>query len=351
MSVEDLTLDLLERVRLVLCGASVIDWFRLGFRDPVDVREFLQVNGFDLDDPVDVLRVRSLLAMAADYLERALQIHVDRELWAPRFIEDSFLAASRLDHPQQREACILLKLVHTINHYEARELRLNLALSEVQVFGLVEGQVARGIRAMISDGYPIELFQGSRKSRESTITKLLSKRRATAAEILDHLRFRIVVRELDDIPVVIAAMTQRLIAFNYIVPEETTNDVLDFGEYIRRHPHLRVLQPELQWGASLERQDRLRRAQNECSSADFRMLNFVVDLPVRIDGAVNLSDYSHLGHLGRLVFLNVEFQVFDKRTWDANEANAAASHSAYKERQRERVRQRLIHGISHDSDD
>ncbi len=346
------TVGLIEQVRLILRGGSVIDWYRMGFETEDEVRDFLRVNGVDTEVPEDVRRLRALLRMANEYLSTTLDLKIPKRLWAPSDPTVPFLAASQPSSPggkrgsdDQTDACILLKTVHTIHHLEARELRLSLALSELDIFALVERRVARAMTEIQALGYAIVVMTGSRKTRQSVITKLLSKRRATATEILDRLRFRVICETTDDVVSVLAEMTRHLFPFNYAVPEETTNDLLDFSSWFDRHVASGELERRLQFDLELERKDPLRRDHNECSATEFRMLNFVVDLPVRIDHLMDRPENAHLRHLGRIVFLNVEFQMFDRLSWDRNERNEATSHTAYKERQRERVRQRLTVGI------
>lgn len=341
----DLTLGMCEQIRLILRGGSVIDWYRLRFDSIEDVRGFLRVNSFDLDEPRNVERLRTVYRKANEYLSSTLSMPIARELWEPIEVEYPFIVASTNNGELQQQACILLKLVHTINHYEARALRLKVALSELEVFGLVEQRVANGMNIIRELGYPIELFKGSRKTRESTITKLLSKRRADAAVILDRLRFRVIVTNNYDIPCLLAEMNRSMLPFNYVVPEETTNDIIDFRRFFESLDHLQRFKNELQFDLELEAVDPLRREFNECSADDFRMLNFVVDFPISIHHIMDREENAHLRHLGHIVFLNVEFQIFDKATWDQNEANPGTSHEAYKERQRERVRDRLLYGL------
>lgn len=338
-------MGLLEGVRLILRGGSVIDWHRLGFDTAPEVRRFLAVNGFLPDDPEDVAQVRSLLRHAKAYLAGELHMKIAEDLWNPKELETPFLIASDMNHRWQAKACIMLKVVHTINHMQARELRFGLSLSENEIFELVDDKVTRSMRGMELAGYPIVHFSGGRKTQESTITKLLSKRRATAAQILDRVRFRVIVEHADDLPVVLAEMTRRLVPYNYVVPEETTNDIIDFPQYVARLPQLAPHLGSLQYDLKLENSGPVRRDVNECSAEAFRMLNFVIDWPLRITEVMQRSENAHLQHLGRIVFLNVEFQMFDRATWSANELNSTASHDAYKERQRKRVRARLLGAV------
>lgn len=344
------TIDFLERVRLILRGGSVIDWYRLGFETAEEVREFLEVNGHDVDDAADQQRVRALLKEAASYLRSELDLDVPTSLSEPDTLDWPFLVASRRssdpkESADQRTACILLKLVHTMNHLEARELRLALALPEVEVFARVEARVGDSMRRLQQEGLPILRFDMSRKARDSTITKLLSKRRATAAQILDRLRFRVLVEQRSDIPSALAAMTRLLVPYNHVIPEESSNNLIDFPSFARSIPRLRPWLGGLQFRLDLEREDPLTRDFNECSADEFRMINFVVDVPVRVDDVVARPEHAHLGGLGRIVFVNAEFQIYDLTTWQNNERNTAASHDAYKARQKERVRERLHEGL------
>lgn len=342
---DELTLGMAEQIRLILRGGSVIDWYRLRFDNLQDARNFFSVNKFDISDPYDEARVRSVYKMAREYLSNELSIEIHESLWNPEHVTDPLLVAAGEIGPLQRQACILMKIVHTINHCEARELRLSLPLSELEVFGLVEAEVKVAMDQLVNLGYPIVQFTSSRKTRASTITKLLSKRRATAADILDRLRFRVIVESVADVPCLLVELNRILLPFNYVIPEETTNDLIDFRKFFGGIKQLQAQQDELQFDLELEVADPLRPDVNECSADEFRMLNFVIDLPVRIDEIMERPENAHLVDLGKIVFVNVEFQIFDKNAWETNESNPSSSHDAYKERQQQRVRERLMHGL------
>ena len=82
---------------------------------------------------------------------------------------------------------------------------------------------------------------------------------------------------------------------------------------------------------------------NEFSGRDYRVLNFVVDLPVRIDDLIPPLD-PMADELGRVVFSLVEFQVMDQATAKQNE-EGDSSHERYKRRQLQRVLRRLSRGL------
>ena len=79
---------------------------------------------------------------------------------------------------------------------------------------------------------------------------------------------------------------------------------------------------------------------NEFSGSDYRMINFIVDYPVRLpEGRFG----KHGFELGRVVFLMVELQIVDEETARHNEEGENAHH-LYKERQYKVVVSRLKRG-------
>ncbi|MEM6295822.1 MAG: TIGR04552 family protein, partial [Myxococcota bacterium] len=76
---------------------------------------------------------------------------------------------------------------------------------------------------------------------------------------------------------------------------------------------------------------------NEFSGRGYQILNFVADLPVRVE---ELFEEPPVGR-GSVVFVLAEFQVVDLARRDANETGEN-SHQNYKHRQYQRVRERLL---------
>ena len=80
------------------------------------------------------------------------------------------------------------------------------------------------------------------------------------------------------------------------------------------------------------------------SDESYRVIHFVVDLPIRLpDETMELAPPSAWA-LGPIVFVLCEFQIVDQATEQANE-QGEASHEKYKERQRHAVKRRLKIGV------
>ena len=339
------TLEDLEAVRLLLRGGSIVDWHRLDMRDHDEVDRFLRANEFDPTRERDVARLENLRSEAVDYLVRNFAFRLPDEVAERVPARDLFLIASRRTK-RQIYACIVLKVMHIIHHLAGRELLFRLPISDDDLFRLVQAKVVRIVEEIRASGHPIIELEWSRKPRDSLVTKLLAKRSTLAASIYDKTRFRLVLRDREDILPVLIELTHRLIPFNYVVPNESVNDIIAFRKSVQDSPTLARLAAGLQGDIGLEeRQVGAQAGMNEFSGPGYRIINFVADLPVRVDDFLSrIADPGYSEH-GPIVFVLTEFQIVDAKTAHENETGEN-SHERYKERQAARVKQRLLRGLA-----
>lgn len=330
---ELLTFDL-EAVRLVLSGSSVIDWARLELHDLSSAHEFLAAHEFDLTDAASRARTEAIKNAAIAFLRRNFDFPVPRPV-AQADVAELLILASARGH-RQVCACTILKVIHIIHHLEARELLFLLPISDQDVFHLAEQKVRRVIGGMMARDLPIVEFVGGRKNKDSLYTKLLSKRETHAAQIYDKLRFRIVTRGPDDIFPVLGYLMRQLCPFNYVVPGESTNTLFDFRAYLARNGRLSEMLSRIQPLADDAGGDN----DNVFSAPSYRVIHFVVDMPVRLTDEILEVAPPAAWSLGRVVFAQAEFQIVDRDTEQANELGEA-SHDAYKLRQKQAVMRRL----------
>ena len=233
---------------------------------------------------------------------------------------------------------MLLKVMHIIYHLDARELRTTLAVSDNDIFSLVEESVTRMFDELRTAGVPVVEFSWSRKTKESQVTKLLLKKETSAARVFDRLRFRLIVRHAADLVPTLRILLHRCIPFNYVVPGQTVNTLIDLES-------LKVLHEDgfdTEEGAPVPDTTAVSGvlpAANEFSGQSFRLLNFIADLPVRVDALLPPGNCQEGRHC--VVFVTAEFQIMDKGTAEANE-QGENSHAQYKHRQHQHVRVRLL---------
>jgi uncharacterized protein (TIGR04552 family) len=329
----ELTLADVDAVRLLLRGESVVDWHRLSFSEHAEVDRFLRLNEFNPESDEEMGRLEDLRADSVDYLSRAFAMAIPDEVAADLPARDLFLVASS-HGPHQKWACVVLKVMHIIHHISGRAGLLKLPVSDEIIFREIELKVMQVVEQLRQAGAPLAEWEWSRKSRDSQITKLLAKRSTLAASIYDKLRFRLIVPTHKDLIPMLATLTRQLIPFNYVVPGESLNLLVDLDDVIRA-----------QAVATTEGRERAAARQrpsptlNEFSGPNYRIINFVADLPLRIDRLLPRGEIPP--DLAHVIFVLTEFQIADKATALQNESGAS-SHEAYKARQHERVRLRLF---------
>jgi uncharacterized protein (TIGR04552 family) len=324
-ALSELTLADIDAIRLLLRGDSVIDWHRLNYADHAEVDRFLRLNEFDPDSDDEMARLEDTRSDAVEYLSRAFAMAIPDEVAGDLPARDLFLVASS-HGPHQKWACVVLKVMHIIHHINGRAGLLKMSVSDEIIFREIELKVMQVVEQLRAAGAPLTEWEWSRKPRDSQITKLLAKRSTLAANIYDKLRFRLIVPTPDDLVPMIATLTRQLIPFNYIVPGESVNQLLDLQQISQER--LGSIGPTPS-----------ENPYNEFSGPEYRIINFVADLPLRVERLLPHSevppDNTHV------VFVLTEFQIADKATALRNESGAS-SHEAYKARQNERVRMRLF---------
>jgi len=335
----------LEEVRLILQGGSVVDWRRLSFRTYDEVDDYLRLCLFRPDQPNDEARIREILDEAVEYLRTVFRYRVTSVVANPARVHDLFLIASGVGENARwrRIACIVLKVMHTIFHTDSREMLFRTPISSEEFAGMVDQRVRQVMERLEGPESPVISFSGSVKSRQSMITKLLAKRESVAAQIFDKVRYRIVTRSDRDILPMLNFLTSNLFPFNFAVPAQTQNNLVSLSRVLDSTPELRVHAERMQ--SHLEDGYAYGTTINEYSGEGYRILNFVADVPVRLDEHLcSLDGNRRLPIRPEIAFAPVEFQIVDQRTAEQNEVGDN-SHERYKQRQATRVLRRLSRGL------
>lgn len=325
----------LAALRLILFGESAIDLPRLWFHDAIAVDDFIRLNGFDTDNPLDLDRLGELHHEATVYLTDVHKYRLPLQIEQPEAIHSLFLAAASPTLTKlQRFACMTLKTMHIMHHISGRELLFNTAISEAQLFESLNSRVFLAIDQMRAAGIGVCEFAAGKKSKMSLTTKLMAKRTNLATHIFDRLRFRIVVASRDDLIDTLIYLTRFLVPFNYVLPEQSQNGILTAEDMTRvlgiSHDVVRQV-----WraDADTQRMQRQTAQANEFSGPGFRTISFIADIPLRIDSAAPHATPA-------ITFVQTEIQLVDQETARKNERGDSA-HVQYKKRQKSRVRTRL----------
>jgi uncharacterized protein (TIGR04552 family) len=340
--VHSLSLAELEQVRLVLRGGSVVDWYRLRFEGPDDVRAFLRTCEADVEDPRDHARLERLRDEATRYLTEEHSYKLPPEVLNCEVFDLFLFASEKKGRRRDRFfACLLLKVMHIVHHIEARELAHRIPLSAAATSQLLVDKFDRFAQRLADEGFPLHHYVGGQKTTTSLLTKLLVKKEHHAATIHDRVRFRFIVNHPKDIIDLVSRLTGRLVPFNYVAPGQTVNHLINFTAFVESHSAHRAVAPDLQ--LELGQEEQSMRPVNEFSGPSYAVVNFVVDVPLRVPDEALLSLASDDADLGRVVFSLAEVQIVDVATDEKNE-QGENRHERYRARQLAIVRERLERG-------
>jgi uncharacterized protein (TIGR04552 family) len=323
----------LAALKMALFGESVVDLSRVWFNSRESVNAFLRLAAFDTDNPLDMARLHELHHEAVVYLTDVHRYRLPLQIEQPPEIHDLFLAAGS---PQlgrvQRFACMTLKVMHIMHHVSGRELLFNTAISEAQLFDRLNNRVFHTIDKMRASGIKVQEFAAGKKSRASLATKLLAKRNNLATHIFDKLRFRVVVGNRDELVMTLLYLLRNLVPFNYVLPEQSQNNIITADDLVRALG-LSTQSVQRHWEMMASLTPVVRPPPNEFTADTYRCINFVADIPMRIDDVAPNSAPA-------IGFVQTEIQLVDQETAKINE-RGESSHALYKKRQRARVRSRL----------
>lgn len=328
----------LELVRTVLRGGSVLDWHRLNITTKEEAFELIRVNELDPLDPLDLEYIESVKAEAIDYLKTVFNFPVPYVIKNASVVDILLLASKKKGH-HQLCACILLKVMHIIHHYRGREARKLLPVSDNELFRVVELKVYREVGKLLALHKPVVEFTGSRKDHYSVYTKIMAKDNDIAIQLYDKLRFRIITNTLDDIIPVLNYLLRHLIPFHYVIPGASVNTLVRFKTFCISHSPLDNLFYELGYDTEFE-DELLPDIDNKFSHPQYRIVHFVVDMPVRISYLIKdlYGDFAFIDE--PVTFAVTEFQICDRESEKLNEIGET-SHFKYKERQKKEVEHRL----------
>ncbi len=338
----------IEGIRQVLQGTSIIDSIGFFFVSEAEIRSFLKVNGFDLNSPTDRNRIYVLYKRANRYMKEELGLDVPDIVRDPSEIELLFYNLNlnnrnKNNNKMRQNACMSLKIMNVLNHVDAGKLKMKIPLSDKEMFALIEDRIIEAVDLLSQDKQiGLVSFVGGKKKEYSMVTKLLCKKETLAAQIFDKLRYRLVVESIENIPFVLRGLFHTLIPYNYVVPNQTRNNLVDVLEcllpFVMQLPD--DIAKRIKFAIKKGKKEYAPPFVNEFSGQTYRIINFICELPLIVTKSMCLLDETLLDKYGRIIYVQVEFQLVDVKT-DLQNNSGENSHERYKNRQKEKVLKRL----------
>lgn len=337
-------------------GASAIDLGGLTLRNADDARQFAREYGFDVDRPAVMAHIqrahREAVAFIAETFLDGRADRIPQEIAAPDDVLRLLVYASRQARQNRLRrawACAVLKVMHGV-FYIDNDLKLR-HFDEIrrQVFDGLDAVLQRhGDQYLLSDGelrLPlVHVERKNNKGRHSILLKLLQKAAYVAADVCDHLGLRLVFATRFECLLALQVLQRaHLVSVTNVVSHRIRNNLIDLDLARRCHERHRAeleaadtypadllasIDAEMAAAASA-----FPEVDNPHSAASYRSLQITLRKMIQLDPGD--------GGEGQSFFFDYEIQLLDRDSYQGSLVGPA-SHAAYKQRQVETARARVL---------
>lgn len=372
------------------------------FKDLEAADLFLKAYGYDLSDPIEAAELKGTIQEAVRFIRRyflkpenpdGLDLEVPKKFSESVEIQDLLMSANSNQNPMLRNwACAILKVVHTISHMD-RDLRHNYFTEiQKQIFDRFYKYLHRSAEGQLYmgrfEGDPlrvnlIEFQTKPKKSRESTLMKLLHKPESVAEEVFDRVGLRLVTKtRVDSVRVIHFLDQARVVVSANIKPSRSRNTLIDTADLQKKIQDViaaeqipQSLEGELEFLKTLEDiQTRdYQTGQNPFRSEHYRAIQFTCRQLIKIKNPVadqvrelkglikNFSASEDSAKLLQAVeridlrfspkvvrfFYPYEVQVMDEESYHENEKGRSA-HGEYKKAQQQAAMVRVMGALANE---
>ena len=332
-------------IRIALEGRSFIDIKRIHIDDLDEADAFLNSYGFNMNDPND----RSELFD----LKQEAQLLIEEELLKPGeviphdILDISDVRQLLLDASQPRlrrhaQWCGgLLKVIHTLAHsYSYLNDVYHRSIRE-QILKRFQPHLKETSDGVWLGDIPLVKFEmRPEKTRRSVAMKLLHKAENVSADIFDWIGIRFITKNKAQVLDVLAYLrNQYLIAYANLKPSRTRNTLLDL-DWLKKQSTSGKSTEQIKLAMESQPYPSLATASsdNPFSSIAYHSIQFTCRQRIKIE---------HDSQLLRF-FFPFEIQIMDNASYQ-NVRQGLASHAAYKQRQRQSIRQRVLPFLDSDN--
>ena len=392
---------------IIIGGKSSLDASNpFEMKDLAEANRFILSYGYDLENPIEQAEILGNFHEAIHFIRKmflqpenptGLKLEIPRKILEITHIQELFLMVSKT-HPSQKTdqndkllhdwSCSILKVMHTIAHID-KDLR-SAYFSDIQkqIFDRFYKLVHRDSEGCLYLGespsdplrIPLVAFETKpKKSRESTILKLLHKPENVAEDIFDRVGIRFitetplaalrVVKYLKDQMVVIPPNIKPSRSRNTLIPVEPLKQKLE--ELFRQSDPENLQETHLENALSQLTQKPELNPANPHSSEHYRAIQFTCRQLIKLKNPLyeDLKELKGISRdktlqdnvlriLDRIDFKNIqrdirffypyEVQVMDQQSAEENE-KGKSSHAAYKKAQVQTALQRVMGNLAHAS--
>lgn len=371
------------QIEAILKGVSAIDLGGLAIRNREVACAFTKEYGFDVSNTSELERIKKTHREAVNYIDEVFLGKDQRELipdevrYPENVLDLLIFASTNLTKFDVRRlcSCAVLKVMHGIFHID-HDFKLKY-FDDIrrQIFesldSLFISEEDRHFLTLKSLKIPLYLYEKKRnKGRKSVLLKLLQKPKYVAADIYDHLGARMVFETKAECLFAIQILRKsHLISVTNVKPFRSRNNLIDLELAKQVFNRFRpVLERAERYPLSIfKKMDeefeelfvKKTRSTNPHSSSEYRGIQVTARKMVCVPNLAYLEMQNLISSLSEQMevpdhfqeaaeaekeysfYFDYEIQLMDKNSY-LKSMHGEASHNAYKRRQKETARRRVL---------
>lgn len=330
-------------VRTALEGRSFIDTKRIHIHTEQEATEYLDCYGFNIDDEFDAAELEELRLEAIDLIKEELlkpDEQIPTELIAQKDVRQYLLNASghgNIKHAPWSAA--ILRVIHTLTHSHSHLNDIYHDPIREQILGKFNQHIRRHNDECFLGNIKLVKFEfRTAKSRRSVAMKLMHKAENVAADIFDWIGIRFITQYRSDVIDVLAYLrAQHIVTYANIKPSRSRNSLIDMDwlntclkqglevEQIKKAMQAKSFPPEkLAKTSGVEH--------NQFSEVSYHSVQMTCRQRIKISNKKGKK---------LCFYFPFEVQMMDQESYYSTR-EGLASHSEYKNRQRNAVRKRIL---------
>lgn len=351
----------------VVGGKSILDLPKLHIQTAKEAHAFLEAYGYDSTVPEQIEKLWYFYRRALVFLEEKLGFlptEIPEILRDRRQLGDlkQLLLWASSSHPKeqdlQRWSCAILRVMHVFVHIEndlfasfSEEIQKQI-LSPFQdciyhegtsgtTFLKKTGSHADEVDPLALLGFEVKPF----KTSSSSVIKLLAKSDALAMNVYDKLGVRFITKSMfDTFRVVRFLVEENLISYPHIMPDQSSNSLYPVELFLQVCQQIHNTSQSLSEAEIdrrfreylLEKKDQISflRKENFFSGEDYRFIKFICRRLIKVPAPNGKDSFAF--------FFPFEVQILDKSSFEKVQSGPS-EHQAYKERQKQAARKRVLH--------
>jgi len=334
-------------VRSALKGLSFIDEKRIHIHSATEAQNFLESYGFDLEDSTDLKELEILRQEAIALIQEELLMPDEIIPEAIKNQQDIMQYLINASGHGERSlspwSAAILRVIHTLSHSHSYLNDMYHVPIRDQIFNRFNKHIVRNETGCFLGHIKLDSLEFRKtKSRRSVALKLLHKVENVAADIFDWIGLRFITENRADVLDVLTYLREKhIITYANLKPSRSRNTLIDLV-WIDKCLNSGMSTDEIRLAMQSRDLSDINGTNDSLESNPFSGVSYQsVQITCRHRIKIKQEDGVKMSF-----FFPFEIQLMDRESF-LNTQEGLASHSEYKKRQKQAIRERVFPFLPH----